>query len=90
MALKTGLVSLGCPKNLVDSEIMLGLLQASGFEITNREQDAEVLIVNTCSFIQDAREESIKTILELAQYKKGEDAGRCLLPDAWPSAIPGK
>lgn len=74
MALKTGLVSLGCPKNLVDSEIMLGLLQASGFEITNREQDAEVLIVNTCSFIQDAREESIKTILELAQYKK---RGRC-------------
>ena len=74
MALKTGLVSLGCPKNLVDSEIMLGLLQASGFEITNREQDAEVLIVNTCSFIQDAKEEAIKTILELAQYKK---EGRC-------------
>lgn len=74
MALKTGLVSLGCPKNLVDSEIMLGLLQASGFEITNREQDAEVLIVNTCSFIKDAKEESIKAILELAQYKK---RGRC-------------
>ena len=72
--MKVGLVSLGCPKNLVDSEIMLGLLQASGFEITNREQDADVLIVNTCSFINDAKEESINTILELSQHK---DRGRC-------------
>jgi ribosomal protein S12 methylthiotransferase len=74
MTLKVGLVSLGCPKNLVDSELMLGLLQASGLKITNREQEADVLIVNTCSFIKDAKEESIKTILELAQHKK---RGRC-------------
>lgn len=74
MAIKVGLVSLGCPKNLVDSEIMLGLLKESGFNITNREQEADVIIVNTCSFINDAKEESIKTILELARLK---DEGNC-------------
>jgi len=66
---KVGLVSLGCPKNLVDSETMLGLLSAEGFSITGREEEADVLIVNTCSFINDAKEESIKTILELARLK---------------------
>lgn len=70
MSVKIGLVSLGCPKNLVDSETMLGLLTGAGFTITNREQEADVLIVNTCSFINDAKEESIKTILELARYKQ--------------------
>jgi len=74
MGVKVGLVSLGCPKNLVDSEIMLGLLKDSGFELTNREQEADVLVVNTCSFINDAKEESIKTILELARHK---DKGNC-------------
>ncbi len=74
MAIKVGLVSLGCPKNLVDSEIMLGLLKNAGFEITAREREADVLVVNTCSFINDAKEESIRTILELAQYKNG---GNC-------------
>ncbi|MDF9407440.1 MAG: Ribosomal protein S12 methylthiotransferase RimO [Pelotomaculum sp. PtaB.Bin013] len=70
MSVKIGLVSLGCPKNLVDSEIMLGILKKDGFAITNREKEADVLIINTCSFINDAKEESIKTILELARLKK--------------------
>jgi len=74
MVLKVGLVSLGCPKNLVDSEIMLGLIKDSGYEITSREQEADVLVVNTCSFIKDAKEESIKTIFELARNK---DQGNC-------------
>jgi ribosomal protein S12 methylthiotransferase len=69
MTLKVGLVSLGCPKNLVDSEIMLGLIKDSGFVLTNREQEADILVINTCSFIDQAKEESIKTILELARYK---------------------
>jgi ribosomal protein S12 methylthiotransferase len=69
MTLKVGLVSLGCPKNLVDSEIMMGLIKDSGFVLTNREQEADILIINTCSFIDQAKEESIKTILELARHK---------------------
>lgn len=67
--MKIGLVSLGCPKNLVDSEIMLGILKEAGFTITNHEREAELLIINTCSFINDAKEESIQTILELARLK---------------------
>ena len=63
-------VSLGCDKNLVDSEVMLGLLRDKGHEITNDEAQAEVIVVNTCSFIHDAREESIQTILEMAELKK--------------------
>jgi len=74
MSVKVGLISLGCPKNLVDSETMLGLLKDAGFEITGREREADVLIVNTCSFIDDAKEESIKTILELARLK---EEGKC-------------
>ncbi|RJQ28145.1 MAG: 30S ribosomal protein S12 methylthiotransferase RimO [Peptococcaceae bacterium] len=71
---KVGMVSLGCPKNLVDSEIMLGLLEKAGYIVINDEQEADVLIVNTCSFIDDAKEESIKAILETAQNKK---RGKC-------------
>ena len=74
MALKVGLVSLGCPKNLVDSEIMLGLIKESGFVITSKEQDADILVINTCSFIDEAKEESINTILELARHKA---EGKC-------------
>lgn len=74
MTIKVGLVSLGCPKNLVDSEIMLGILKESGFLITSREQEADAIIINTCSFINDAKEESIKTILELAKLK---EEGNC-------------
>ena len=68
--MKVLFVSLGCDKNLVDSEVMLGLLRDKGHEITNDEAQAEVVVVNTCSFIHDAREESIQTILEMAELKK--------------------
>ncbi|MDF2588784.1 MAG: MiaB-like tRNA modifying enzyme YliG [Anaerocolumna sp.] len=63
-------VSLGCDKNLVDSEIMLGLIREKGYNITNDEHDADAIVVNTCCFINDAKEESINTILEMAEYKK--------------------
>ena len=63
-------VSLGCDKNLVDTEYMLGMLQADGIEITNDEAEADIIIVNSCCFINDAKEESINTILEMAEYKK--------------------
>jgi ribosomal protein S12 methylthiotransferase len=66
---KIGLVSLGCPKNLVDSEIMLGLLSEQDFEITSNKDDADIIIVNTCGFIDSAKEESINTILEMAECK---------------------
>jgi ribosomal protein S12 methylthiotransferase len=68
--MKIGLVSLGCPKNLVDSEVMLGLARQAGHEITRDEAEAEVLVVNTCAFIDAAKQESIDTILELAQRKQ--------------------
>jgi ribosomal protein S12 methylthiotransferase len=67
---KVGMVSLGCPKNLVDSEVMLGILARQGYELTPRAEDAEILIVNTCSFIEPAKRESIDTILEMAEHKK--------------------
>lgn len=63
-------VSLGCDKNLVDSEVMLGLIREKGFHLTNEEQEADIIVVNTCCFINDAKEESINTILEMAEYKK--------------------
>jgi ribosomal protein S12 methylthiotransferase len=63
-------VSLGCPKNLVDSQVMLGLLEKDRYSITEKADDAEVIIVNTCSFIQASKEESIETILEMAQLKE--------------------
>ena len=63
-------VSLGCDKNLVDSEVMLGLLRDKGFSLTNEETEADVIVINTCCFIHDAKEESIQTILEMAEYKK--------------------
>src|SRR4051812_17879240 len=72
--MKIGLVSLGCPKNLVDSEVMLGLAQEAGHELTRDSQNADVLVVNTCAFIASAKQESIDAILEMAQHKK---EGRC-------------
>lgn len=64
-------ISLGCDKNLVDSEVMLGLLDAEGYRIVDDENEADIIVVNTCCFIHDAKEESIQTILEMAEYKKG-------------------
>ncbi len=72
--MKIGMVSLGCPKNLVDSEVMLGLAQQQGHQLTRDAADADVLIVNTCAFIDKAKQESIDTILEMAEHKK---TGRC-------------
>ncbi|MBQ3337150.1 MAG: MiaB/RimO family radical SAM methylthiotransferase, partial [Selenomonadaceae bacterium] len=69
--MKAGFVSLGCAKNLVDTEVMLGLMQENGIELTDNPADAEILIVNTCAFILSAKEESITTILNLAEYKSG-------------------
>lgn len=72
--MKIGIVSLGCPKNLVDSETMLGLIHEEKYEITNDPSEAEIIIVNTCGFIESAKEESINTILQMAEYKK---SGSC-------------
>ena len=76
MAITAGIISLGCSKNRVDSELILGHLREAGFRITSDESQAEVIIVNTCGFIEPAKEESIGTILEMAQYKT---AGKCKL-----------
>ncbi|MFZ0879184.1 MAG: 30S ribosomal protein S12 methylthiotransferase RimO [Candidatus Acidiferrales bacterium] len=67
---RVGFVSLGCPKNLVDSEVMMGILARGGYEITPRADDADVLVVNTCSFIAPAQQESVQSILEMAEHKK--------------------
>jgi len=67
---KVGFVSLGCPKNLVDSEVMMGTLARAGYEITPRADEADVIVVNTCSFIAPAQQESVQAILEMAEYKK--------------------
>ncbi len=69
---KVSLVSLGCSKNLVDAEEMMGILEAGGFELVADEEDAEIMIVNTCAFIDDAKQESIDCIMELIEYKKKE------------------
>ena len=70
MAIKVGMVSLGCPKNQMDAELMLAKLEQAGFEITAESGLAEVVIINTCGFIEDAKQESIDNILEFAQRKK--------------------
>ncbi len=72
--MKIGMISLGCPKNLVDSEVMLGLAQQAGHQLTRDAAEADVLVVNTCAFIDKAKQESIDTILEMAEHKK---TGRC-------------
>lgn len=71
---KIGMISLGCTKNLIDSEVMLGLLKAEGYSITPRPEDAEIIIINTCSFIESAKREAVESILEMAQMKK---QGQC-------------
>src|SRR5262249_25119027 len=77
--LKVGFVSLGCPKNLVDSEVMMGLLQTGGAQITPRAEDADVIVVNTCSFIDTAKQESVNTILEMAQHKVSGKAQKLIV-----------
>jgi ribosomal protein S12 methylthiotransferase len=76
---KVGFVSLGCPKNLVDSEVMMGMLAQAGAELTPDAADADVIVVNTCSFIGSAQQESIDTILEMARHKYGGKAKRLVV-----------
>ncbi len=76
---KVGFLSLGCPKNLVDSEVMMGILTRQGYELTPRADDADVLVVNTCSFIGPAQQESVDTILEMAEHKKFGKAQRLVV-----------
>jgi ribosomal protein S12 methylthiotransferase len=76
---KVGFVSLGCPKNLVDSEVMMGILARDGYEMTPRADDADILIVNTCSFIESAQKESVDTILEMAEHKKFGSAKKLIV-----------
>ena len=72
--MNVGLVTLGCTKNQVDSEMILGAFKSQGFDIVNQVEDAEIIVVNTCGFIQSAKEEAIDTILEIADYK---EMGKC-------------
>lgn len=74
MKTKIGFISLGCSKNLVDTEMMLGLLREAGYEMTDSLEEADMIIVNTCTFIEAAKEESVNSILEAAEYKK---TGHC-------------
>src|SRR4030043_2302071 len=78
------LVSLGCPKNLVDAEVILGLLAKKGYLLTTDPREAEILIVNTCSFIQDATREAIETILDLSHYKKEGKCKRLIVSGCLP------
>jgi ribosomal protein S12 methylthiotransferase len=77
--MKIGLISLGCPKNLVDSEVMLGLAQHAGHELTQDPSSADVIVVNTCAFIDSAKQESIDAILEMAQHKAGGSCQRLIV-----------
>jgi ribosomal protein S12 methylthiotransferase len=77
--LKIGFVSLGCPKNLVDTEVMMGQLVANGHELTPQPAEADVIVVNTCSFIDPAKQESVDTILEMSEYKKTGKAQRLVV-----------
>ena len=76
---KVGFVSLGCPKNLVDSEVMMGLLARAGAELTRRAEEADVIVVNTCSFIDSAQQESVNTILEMAGHKTAGKAKKLVV-----------
>src|SRR5947209_14511929 len=77
--LKIGFVSLGCPKNLVDSEVMMGMLQSGGAQITAWAEEADVIVVNSCSFIDTAKQESVDTILEMAQHKTSGKAQKLVV-----------
>jgi len=76
---KVGFVSLGCPKNLVDSEVMMGMLARAGAELTRRAEDADIIVVNTCSFIDSAQQESVDTILEMAAHKSSGKAKKLVV-----------
>ena len=92
--LRVGLISLGCAKNLVDAEIMLGSLIKDGFEVTSDATQADAVIVNTCSFIDAAQEESVDAILESAELREAQNRGQALivsgcLPQRYREELPG-
>ena len=76
---KVGFISLGCPKNLVDSEVMMGMLTHAGAQLTQHAEDAEVIVVNTCSFIDSAQQEAVNTILEMAKHKANGHARKLVV-----------
>ena len=78
------LISLGCPKNLVDSEVLLGLLSKEGYSLTTEPSEATLLVINTCSFIQDATKEAIDTILRYARFKKEGSCRRLIVSGCFP------
>jgi ribosomal protein S12 methylthiotransferase len=88
--LKIGFISLGCPKNLVDTEVMMGLLAARGHVVTNNPAEAEAIVVNTCSFIGDARRESVDAILEMAEFKRRGSARRLVVAGWLVERYPGE
>jgi ribosomal protein S12 methylthiotransferase len=77
--MKIGFVSLGCPKNLVDTEVMMGNISSAGHSLTASPEDADVIVVNTCSFIDLAKKESVDTILEMAEFKRTGKAQRLIV-----------
>ncbi len=79
MSEKIGMISLGCPKNQVDAEIMLARLAEDGFEITNEVDGADAVIINTCGFIEDAKKEAIENILDMAELKKEGILGKIIV-----------
>src|SRR5260370_23280722 len=76
---KVGFISLGCPKNLIDSEVMMGQLKQNGYELTADAAEADTVVVNTCGFIESAKQESIEAILEAARLRTGGKAKRLIL-----------
>ncbi|MBP1602321.1 MAG: MiaB-like tRNA modifying enzyme YliG, partial [Acidobacteria bacterium] len=87
---KIGFISLGCPKNLVDSEVMAGLLQKEGHVLTTDRSEAEIIVVNTCSFIRDSKQESIDTILEAAGLKRSGALKRLIVTGCLAERYPGE
>lgn len=87
---KIGVISLGCPKNLVDSEVMAGLLQKEGHVLTTDRSEAEIIVVNTCSFIRDSKQESIDTILEAAGFKRSGALKRLIVTGCLAERYPGE
>ena len=80
-------ISLGCDKNLVDTEMMLGLLNRDGYTFTDDEYEADIILINTCCFIGDAKEESVNTILEMAELKKTGQCKALIVAAVWPRGI---
>src|SRR5512137_2699816 len=90
---RVGMISLGCAKNLVDAEVMVGTLLKNGVEVVSDTTQADVVIVNTCSFVDSAQEESVDTILESAEFRKGTHRGQALvvsgcLPQRFKDQLP--